>query len=282
MTRDLRRTPHAERPRTGPASVLVVLLLLSAIVIINATLAPAQDVEGEHATLSGTLTVAPDFVVERYRERAAKGDAKAQFYLGYLYERRLVPSERPAMAVAAEWYGKAAEAGHAPAQYKRAAMAQAGIGGARDLTLAARLYESAADQGLAEAQYNFAVLLEQQPRFAKSPKDARYWYERAAYQGVVPAMLALGRLYGGGSEGEPDLAEAWAWLALAEETEKDPTGRTGQTLKLIADHLDEPRRSAARDLLKAYRQLLPRAGGNETLSTDGSGSDNEESDMSSQ
>lgn len=241
----------------------VGLLAVASFVVDPLDTARAQTEADPAGTLSGALNEAPAFVVERYRARAAQGDPKAQFYLGYLHERRLIRTERPAEEMAAEWYGLAAEGGHAAAQYKRATMAEVGKGAPRDLTLAVRLYRAAAQQGLREAQFNLALLLESKPDFAENPDESRYWYERAAYQGLVPAMLALGRLYGSGTDGEPDMIESWAWLTLAEETEADPTGQTRAALDLIDARLDVAGRRAAETLLKAYRQLQPRRG-NET------------------
>ncbi len=262
--------------RAAGSALLAGLFALSA-----PDLSFAQQSSEEGAHLAGTLTQAPAFVVERYRTRAAAGDAKAQFYLGYLYERRMIAGDESSLEMAAHYYGKAAKAGHAAAQYKRAAMAQSGIGGPKDIPLATRLYKAAAEQGLREAQFNYALLLEEERQFAATPDDARYWYERAAYQGVVPAMLALGRLYGGGGDGHPDLVEAWAWLALAEQTERDPTGRTAKALALIWDRLDEPMRGEAQELLVAYGQLQPRRSA-DPGATEGPSSDSDNSDVSSQ
>lgn len=195
---------------------------------------------------------APAFIVERYEAKAASGDARAMFRLGVLHERGLVTGT-PDPVAAADWYGRAAEAGLAEGQFKRARMHEAGIGGPVDLTAAAELYRAAAGQGVAEAQFNLAVLLHTGRGVPRDFSEAIRWYEQAAFRGVVPAMRALGILYVGGVENTPqDAIEAWAWLMLAAEN-----GDTDAAIRLpeVRRKLNAAAADEAMQLLDAYRQL---------------------------
>lgn len=54
--------------------------------------------------------------IGHYRKLAEKGDADAQFYLGYLYEEGEKLDQDPAEMV--KWYGLAAAQGHTEAEYR--------------------------------------------------------------------------------------------------------------------------------------------------------------------
>lgn len=198
------------------------------------------------------LQRAPEFIVDRYRIKAQAGDAQAQFRLGYLQENGLILGT-PDLAAAAEWYGRAADNGHAAAQFKRARMYADGIGGARNYEKAAALYEAAAKQGVAEAQYNLAILQQDGVGVEKNVDAAIRWFEQAAFRGVVPAMRALGLLYLAGVGKSPqDEIEAWAWLTLAVEN-GDTT--LAERLSMVELTLGEDALEEARRLADAYRQL---------------------------
>ncbi|MFQ5949031.1 MAG: tetratricopeptide repeat protein, partial [Acidimicrobiia bacterium] len=74
-----------------------------------------------------------------YGEAAEAGDAKAQFFLGLIYEEGLNDLPRN-LAKAAEWYRKAARQGHVMAQFKLAVLYEHGEGGSQDLAEAVRWY----------------------------------------------------------------------------------------------------------------------------------------------
>src|SRR5579864_2874174 len=84
------------------------------------------------------------------RQAAEQGDATAQTYVGYLYERGLgVPQN---LAEALTWYRKAADQGYAPAQKNIGNLYQQGAGTSRDYAEAMRWFRLAADQGNPGAQ----------------------------------------------------------------------------------------------------------------------------------
>ncbi|HIJ92136.1 MAG: SEL1-like repeat protein [Rhodospirillales bacterium] len=63
--------------------------------------------------------------MERYREDAARGDAKAQLYLGNMYAKGLGVAQDDTQA--ASWYRKAAAQGGEEGKRARAALARPGV-----------------------------------------------------------------------------------------------------------------------------------------------------------
>jgi hypothetical protein len=179
---------------------------------------------------------------------AEGGDARAAYLLGQVHEYGLAGrARRPAEA--ARWYGVAAEAGNAWAQFRLAQLLNTGAGVPRDraralrLTLAAAesgharaahnagtLYLSgqgvprdageglrwltvAAENGVPEAQYNLGLMHYRGEGAPRRLHDALVWMRQAAQNGYAPAQKAVGRLYMTGLDtmGQ-DLAEARTWL----------------------------------------------------------------------
>lgn len=81
---------------------------------------------------------------------AESGDAKAQCYLGMMYDVGNGVERNPAQA--AEWYRKAAEQGIVEAQSNLAAMYESGDGVRTDYVCAEKWYALAAEQGDTKAQ----------------------------------------------------------------------------------------------------------------------------------
>ena len=77
-----------------------------------------------------------EVALEEFRKAAEQGHAGAQFYLGILYRRGR--GVAPDFAEAVRWYRKAADQGHAKAQYSLGRMHQRGQGVDKDFAEAAR------------------------------------------------------------------------------------------------------------------------------------------------
>jgi len=87
-----------------------------------------------------------------YRKAAEQGHAYAQFRLGWVYAHgQGVPQDH---SEAVTWYRKAAEQGHAGAQFRLGYAFDSGQGVPQDFVEAAKWYRKAADQGHAPAQLN--------------------------------------------------------------------------------------------------------------------------------
>lgn len=129
---------------------------------------------------------------------AAAGNPGAQQLLGGLYESGLgVPVD---MAMAASWYGKAAEQGLAYPQFLLGDMLMAGIGVQRDSAKALEWYRKAAEQGLAQGQFRLGMLLQEGALIGGPPStrsaaeelaEAASWFRKAAAQGDRNAASRL-------------------------------------------------------------------------------------------
>ncbi|MBP5858871.1 sel1 repeat family protein [Marivibrio halodurans] len=198
-----------------------------------------------------TLERAPDFVVERYRDRAESGDARAQFYLGLMAEQGLITGT-PDDAAARGWFERAARHGYPPAQYKLGVMLEEGRGGPPDAKGAATNYRQAADSGMAEAQYNYALMMSQGRGLPQDIPTAIRWFERAALAGVVEAQMALAEIHSVGVGVPIDPVEAWAWLKRAAEA---GNAEALELLPQIEARMDEPAKEEARKLKSAHDTL---------------------------
>jgi len=114
-----------------------------------------------------------------YEREAAKGSARAQYFLGLLYEKGAGPRSRDADK-AFEWFEKAATQGHARAQFKVGKAYQFGAGAVSDPDQAIMWYRRAAGQGVPEAQHNLAYMLENAVAAVRSLDEAVRWYREAA------------------------------------------------------------------------------------------------------
>ena len=97
---------------------------------------------------------------------------------------------------------KAAEQGHAEAQYSLGVAYSKGIGVAKDYEQAVYWFLKAAEQGFASAQYNLGFVHAEGRGVAKDYKQAVYWYLKAAEQGDADAQHNLALMYNKG-EGVP-------------------------------------------------------------------------------
>ena len=86
---------------------------------------------------------------------------------------------------------KAANQGHAGAQYNLGVMYEQGQGVAQNNVEAVRWYRKAADQGHAQAQFNLGCMYAEGQGVAQSDVEAVRWYRKAADQGYAQAQLAI-------------------------------------------------------------------------------------------
>jgi len=119
--------------------------------------------------------------VRRYREAADRGNASAQYDMGWLYENgQGVPQDyREAM----RWYRKAANQGKAAAQNSIGSLYQNGQGVEQDYGEAMRWYRRAADQAYPAAQSNIGILYANGQGVPRNLSQARAWMQKAAAAG---------------------------------------------------------------------------------------------------
>jgi TPR repeat protein len=147
------------------------------------------------------------------RQAADQGNATAQTYVGYLYEKGMgVPQD---YAEAMRWYRKATDQGHAPAQKNVGSLYEQGAGVPRDYGEAMRWYRKAADQGNPGAQTNIGYLFEEGLGVSQDYAEAMRWYRKAADQGEATAQNNIGTFYDRGYGVAQDYGEAMRWYRMA-------------------------------------------------------------------
>lgn len=118
---------------------------------------------------------------------------------------------------AAVWFRKAAEQGHAEAQYRLAEMYAGGEGVGFSLKQALKWFRRAAEQGNAAAQYKMGILCMEGETRPPDMAQAMEWFRKAAEQGSAEAQYNLGVMYAGGEGVPPDMAQALKWFRKAAE-----------------------------------------------------------------
>ncbi|KAI9202707.1 kinase-like domain-containing protein [Polychytrium aggregatum] len=129
---------------------------------------------------------------EWYTKAANQGHAQAQYILSEWYHYGFFVTQDDAKA--AEWCIKAAKQGHAKAQYKAGEYCEYSVGVTKDDAKAAEWYIMAAEQKYAKAQYKAGECYKKSKGVMKNIETARYWYRMAADQGYVSAQSALDQL----------------------------------------------------------------------------------------
>lgn len=152
------------------------------------------------------------------REKAAAGDADCQCQLAFRYLEGLGGLKQDKQAAVA-WYTKAAEQGHAAAQFNLGVLYEQGQGVKQDYRMAARWYQQAAQQGYASAQANLAYLYRHGLGVACDRQQELEWNRKAAAQGELHALCSLAVSYHNGSCGQQDACKA---LELYRRVLNDP------------------------------------------------------------
>ncbi|WP_174513357.1 tetratricopeptide repeat protein [Methylocella tundrae] len=196
--------------------------------------------------LAGAPTVIaslPGMPLEQLRAKAEAGDAPAQFELGLRFADGRAGSQD--MALAAQYYAKAADQGLALAQYRLAVLSEKGVGGGRDLARAQSLYLAAAEQGNARAMHNLGVLaaegVDGEPDYAK----AAAWFEKAAAFGIRDSQFNLAVLLARGSSLSHDAARSYTWFSIAAATGDQEAARKRDEMALKLSPADLAAATAA-------------------------------------
>jgi V8-like Glu-specific endopeptidase len=118
-------------------------------------------------------------------------------------------------AVAFQLISPLAEKGDARAQFNIGYMYANGWGVRRDFTEAVKWYRKAAEQGLEIAQHYLGIAYINGEGIVPDDAEAARWFKRAAEQGFSRAQLMLGRMYLDGKGVPKDLVQGYAWVVLA-------------------------------------------------------------------
>ena len=125
-----------------------------------------------------------------YTKAAERGHAQSLFCLGCLYDSGKGVHQNFEEAV--KLYYQAAELGVPEAQYNLACSFEMGQGVAQNFEESVRYYTLAADQGHAMAQFNLAQCYHYGKGVAVNKSGAVYYYELASQQGIeVPPLNSL-------------------------------------------------------------------------------------------
>ena len=109
---------------------------------------------------------------------------------------------------AIEWYQKAANQGHAPAQYNLGVMYKNGYNVTKDDARALEWYQKSANQGYAPAQNSLGLSYSFGSGVTRDETKALEWYQKSANQGYAPAQCNLGNMYLFGHGVAKDYAKA--------------------------------------------------------------------------
>ena len=145
-----------------------------------------------------------------YGQAARAGDAEAQFYLGYIHDRGLRGAN--SLSEAMGWYRKAAAQGEVRAQFRLGLLFDSDPRLPHDPAQAQTWYEAAAAEGHAEARFNLARLVE-----TEDAARAANLYALAAEAGIGQAAYNLALLRINGPEEIYDPPEAWRWALRAQD-----------------------------------------------------------------
>ena len=133
-----------------------------------------------------------DFVAAHEAWMRVSERPEASHALGLLYERGLGVDQDLRRAV--EWYRKAAQSGHAAAQFNLGRLYALGQGVVRDLTQAARWWLRAADQGNPHALHNLGLMFYAGEGVRQDFDDAAVWLRRAAAHNFPDSEYLLGEM----------------------------------------------------------------------------------------
>lgn len=118
---------------------------------------------------------------------------------------------------AVKWYRKAAEQGHASAQYNLGWCYDNGYGVVRNESEAVKWFYMAAVQNHSEAQFDLGLSCEFGLGISKNKEEAARWYYQAAVQNHVGAQRELGWCFEFGEGISQNIEEAIKWYYKAAE-----------------------------------------------------------------
>ena len=157
--------------------------------------------------------------IEELKQRAAAGDAEAQYELGicYLNGEDIKLDEEAAVL----WFQISAKQGYAEAQSVLGECYHFGAGVEQNMEVAVKWYRLAAEQGLVEAQTKLGGIYLGVEGVEQNYEEAVKCYRLAAEQGNDKAQYNLGYAYANGDGVEPNYEEAVKWYRLAAEQGND-------------------------------------------------------------
>ncbi|KAG0245069.1 hypothetical protein BGW41_004326 [Actinomortierella wolfii] len=153
-----------------------------------------------------------------YLRAAEAGHAGAQYCVGQRWFFGGGGAPRQDYSQAAAWFRKAAKQGLASAQAELGFMYRNGIGVEYDTAEALMWYMRAAEKQHPSAQYNVGFMYQNGIGLEQNYQEAIGWYRKAATQGHTEAQITLGMLYSMGiGNAIQDYAQSAVWYRKAAE-----------------------------------------------------------------
>lgn len=196
--------------------LLAVALLIAVPTTMNAQKPKGKTTKGKVTTKAKTTTT--NNRIDELKKDAQKGDASAQFQLGFCYSKGEGVAQDYKQAV--YWYKKAALnglLGFAPAQCILGICYYEGKGVDKDLKKAAYWWYQAAIQGDEAALYLIGNCYYKGEGIDRDLEQAAYCYKKAAEKGFHEAQKALGICYYHGEGVDKDLKQSAYWFKKAAE-----------------------------------------------------------------
>ncbi|MGJ8580747.1 MAG: tetratricopeptide repeat protein [Psychromonas sp.] len=189
-------------------SPLVILSLTLPLLSGQAT-AQIRFSEGYEAAHSGNYEKA----VKIWLPLAEKGDAPAQYTIGWMYESG--QGVKQDLKKAVYWYKKSAQQEYEAAQYVLGTLYEKGSGVEQNSETALRYYLLAAKQGDSISQFQVGNYYQYGIGTYKDNEKSILWYEKAAKQGHVNAQIDLGKIYQSGEALEINYEKSVQWYQAA-------------------------------------------------------------------
>jgi len=199
---DTGRSPHMKSKFIAAALALSSFAMFSGVAVAQRI---SNDLLAEYQALN----------YEKARRGAERGDAKAQFNLGLIFQRGLGVDRNDRAAF--ELFFEAAQQGYARAQHQLALAYANGQGIPQNYAEAVKWFRLAAEQGYGEAQYQLGLAYANGQGIPINFSDAEKWFRLAAEQGNASGQFQLGAMYKNGVGVPQNDAEAVKWFRLAAE-----------------------------------------------------------------
>jgi TPR repeat protein len=185
------------------------------------------------------------------KERAQRGDSKAQVQLGIAYASGSgVPADD---GEAVKWFRRAAEKGDAAGEYSLGEMYLTGRGVSVSLAEAVTWMRRAAKDGDPRGQFNLATMYAQGVGVPKDELKAAKWMLKAADQGLAAGQFGLGAMYAHGKGVPQNAAEAVKWYRKAGD-QGDPDALNNLAL-LLATSTDANVRNPREAIVTAQKAV---------------------------
>jgi TPR repeat protein len=155
--------------------------------------------------------------VARIVKEAEAGSVDAQWNVGRLYYTGGFGGVSRNDATAAQWFRKAALAGHAEAGLAYGEILFNAKGADENPVEVARWFKFAAEKGIPRAMFFWGTLLEVGHGTSQDFPAAFGWIRKAAEQGETNAYASLGSMYAQGRGTPADFAAAHTWLLKGAE-----------------------------------------------------------------